>query len=148
MLKTLALINFALAAFDAYLTRRRMHEYGIWVELNQTIQKLSRSLGIEMGVLLGIMLPVLAQTTVIYWLNWPVAFGVLIGFRLKLFVNQLMSIKFEKQLREYKKQMEGLKGAVVNPAHNPSNARPALNSSDEKMAPSNPEPPVKGPINE
>ena len=144
MLKTLALINFALAAFDAYLTRRRMHEYGIWVELNQTIQKLSCSLGIEMGVLLGIMLPVLAQTAVIYWLNWPVAFGVLIGFRLKLFVNQLMSMKFEKQLREYKKQIE-LGARNPNPASTPP-TRPTLNGSDTNMGPSNSsEPPKEGP---
>ena len=151
MLKTLVVINFALAAFDAYLTRRRMNQYGIWAELNKTIQTLSKYLGIETGVMLGTMIPVLAQTAIFYWLNWPIAFALLIGFRAQLFMVQLHSIQLEKKLTEQQKQIihelgsRNSKSSALTPP-----ARPVQPDSDTNMAPSNfpTEPPEKGPQDE
>lgn len=139
MLKTLAVINFALAAFDTYLTRRRMNEYGIWIELNKTIQLLSKALGVEMGVLLGMAVPVAAETILFYWLNWPVAFGFLIGFRLKLFIQQLYSLRFEKQL---KNQLGARSQSPRSPLQ-----RDSTPQGDDTMGPSSSdsEPPLKGP---
>jgi len=154
MLKTLALINFALAAFDCWLTRRRMNQYGIWVELNKTIQTLSKYLGIETGVMLGIMIPVLAQTAVFYWLNWPIAFALLIGFRFKLFIVQLHSIQLEKKLTEQQKQIIHELG--TRSSSYPRTPPPMRDTSlpnketDDTMGPSNliTKPPEKGPQDE
>src|SRR5487761_1195166 len=150
MLKTLVVINFALAAFDAYLTRRRMNQYGIWAELNKTIQTLSKYLGIETGVMLGTMIPVLAQTAIFYWLNWPIAFALLIGFRFKLFIVQLHSIQLEKKLTEQQKQIIHELGSRTSNPRSPLQRDSAPKTSDENMAPSNfpTEPPKKGPLDE
>lgn len=148
MLKTLALINFALAAFDVYLTRRRMHDYGIWIELNKTIQKLSEMLGIESGILLGIMIPVAAQTILFYWLNWPVAFGLLIGFRFKLFITQLYSLQFEKQLKAKKNELELEAAKLGARSQSPRSPlqRDSTQQGDDTMGPSiSNQPPSKGP---
>ena len=130
-----------------------MSEYGVWIELNKTIQKLSTSLGIDSGVFLGIMIPVAAQTILFYWLNWPVAFGLLIGFRFKLFITQLYSLQFEKQLKAVKKQLElealtsGTR--ISNPAL-PLQRDSLEQGDDSNMGPQSKseEPPAKGPTNE
>jgi len=106
MLLTLATINFGLAAFDSWLTRRRMRDYGLNVELNPAIRFLCAVCGLEVGIMLGVMLPVAAQTLLLTWLNWPIAFALLIGFRTKLFVIQLQSLQFEKQLKAIRKELE------------------------------------------
>jgi hypothetical protein len=123
MLLSLAAINFALAAFDGGLTRRRINDYGVRVELNRAIQLICLRLGVEAGVLLGIMIPVAAQTILFYWLNWPIAFALLIGFRLKLFLIQWQSLIFEKQIRAIKRELN--RGGRSDPT-------PSRESSDQK----------------
>jgi hypothetical protein len=87
-----------LTIFDAALTRRRMYDYGVEVELNWFLKKCCKIFGIEVGLLVGQLVPVFALLSVLYFYNltWMVAF--LVGVKFKLFHNQLLSLIFEKQL--------------------------------------------------
>jgi hypothetical protein len=104
MLLLLALLNFLLAVFDTWLTGRRIKDYGPQVELNRFVRYLSTRLGPELGTLIGILGPVSLQTILFVSLNWPVALGILIGLRLKLFWIQLLSMAFEKDVKKFIKE--------------------------------------------
>lgn len=101
LILSLVLINFLFATFDAWLTCRRIKDYGPQVELNKLIRWLSTRLGPELGVLLGIFGPVSLQTYLFVFLDWPVALGILIGLRLKMFWIQLLSLVFEKDIKKF-----------------------------------------------
>lgn len=105
----LAAIYFALGSFDAWLTRRRINTYGTQVEFNQLIVTLCNVLGTDFGVLLGIILPLVITLAVLIKLNWSIPLAILIGMRLKQFITQIQSIKFEKELREFQKSLGPLK---------------------------------------
>lgn len=101
MLLLLAAINFLLASFDAWLTRRRIRDFGVSVELNPGIRWLSTRLGPEVGAFIGILGPTAAQTIIFVSFGWPIPLAILIGLRLRLFYIQLLSLKFEKQVKQY-----------------------------------------------
>lgn len=105
MFATLAALYFALAAFDAYLSRRRILTYGLKVELNQVIVTLCAYCGVELGVLLGIMVPSAAMLALMSWTHFEVGLAVLTGFRFNLFITQLRSLAFEKELIRLKAEL-------------------------------------------
>ena len=107
MLLTLAAINFALGAFDCWLTRRQMHEFGIHVELNTAIRWLSAWLGVDAGVLLGIAIPLAAQTGLLVWVHWTTVLAILVGFRIKMAFIQAQSIVFEREIKAFKASLRG-----------------------------------------
>lgn len=86
-----------LAASDAYWTRRMMERFGIDVELNPTIRFLAKHLGLEFGLFSGIAGPAAAQCALFYWLNWPVALALLVGFRFKLLWSQIKTASILKR---------------------------------------------------
>lgn len=108
MLALLAGTNAALAVFDAWLTRRRINDYGVDIELNSFIRKLVRKSNVETGVIVGIMGPVFLWTALFGWLNWPIAFAIMIGMRLKSFIGQVQSLQFESQVKEIKKRLDDM----------------------------------------
>src|SRR5258708_8557399 len=105
MLFYLALINFGFAAFDAWLTRRRVLHYGIQVEGTSYIKDLVNSLGVEVGIGVGVLLPAFLSTLILVILNWPVALEILIGYRLRTFTIQIQSMLFEREARKIQKEI-------------------------------------------
>jgi hypothetical protein len=122
-----------------------MHDYGIQVELNKSIRWLSAICGVEIGVMLGIMIPVAAQTLLFGWLNWPVAFALMIGFRGKLFLTQLASMQFEKQLNKIQKELlkQQIQKHIGGCDVPPSNVNPASDQKPDESGTA-PTPSVKG----
>jgi len=106
MLLALAAVLFSLAGFDAYLTRRRVLDYGAFVEINPLIVQLIIKLGPDFGPIIGIMLPAAAWIGLFVKLGWPVALAMMIGYRLKLFVSQIQSLQFEGELKELRAELE------------------------------------------
>jgi hypothetical protein len=105
----LAAIYFALGSFDAWLTRRRINAYGTQVELNPATVKLCHAIGTDLGVITSVILPVALTIAITVHYRWQTILAVLIGMRLKQFITQWQSIKFEKQLREFQKSLGPLK---------------------------------------
>src|ERR1700678_326095 len=108
MLALLAGVNAALAVFDAWLTRRRILDYGVNIELNSFIRHLVNSINTEVGVTVGVMLPVFLLTALFGWLNGSIAFAIMIGMRLKSFIGQVQSLQFESQVKEIKKRLDDM----------------------------------------
>jgi hypothetical protein len=103
MLELLCLINFSFAAFDAWLTRRRLKTYGPNVELNGIIRATAKVLGPEAAVIGPILFIGASQSYLcnFFHLEWVIA--MLVGFRLRMFYNQLMSMRFESQAKDIQK---------------------------------------------
>jgi hypothetical protein len=81
-----------------------MKLFGLAVELNDAIRWLSAILGKEVGAVLGIAVPVTAQCILCMWLHWTTILALLVGFRVRLFVDQLNSFKLEAAfLKEQRK---------------------------------------------
>src|SRR5258708_3732921 len=93
---------FALCAFDAWITRKRIISYGPQVEGNEVIRNLATSKGPELATYVGIILPSILITLVLVALDWPMALAGLVGYRIRMFVNQVQSIQFEKAARRIK----------------------------------------------
>jgi hypothetical protein len=108
MLALLAGVNASLAIFDCWLTRRRILDYGVNIELNSFIRHLVNKSNTEVGVTVGVMLPVFLLTALFGWLNWPIAFAIMIGMRLKSFIGQVQSLQFESQVKEIKKRLDDM----------------------------------------
>lgn len=106
ILELLAATNFGLAAFDAWLTRRRMLDYGVNVELNRTIRWAATVLGPEFGPALAICGIAAAQSALCVHFNIDWILGFLIGVRGKLFMIQLASLRFEKQAKEIRARLQ------------------------------------------
>ena len=102
MLLLLASINFALATFDAWLTRKRILKYGPQVEGTEYMRTLATKMGPELGVMTGLLLPAALMTLILSALNWPSALVILVGYRLRTFTIQLQSLQFEKEARAIK----------------------------------------------
>ena len=105
MLFYLALINFGLAVFDAWLTRRRILRYGVQVEGTSYIKPLVTDLGVETGVGLGILLPAFLTTLIFVALDWPIALALLVGYRTRYFIIQIQSMLFEREARKLQKEI-------------------------------------------
>ncbi len=129
MLALLAGVNIALAVFDAWLTRRRILDYGVNIEMNRFIKRCVNNSNPEVGVTVGVMLPVVLLTALFGWLNWPIAFAIMIGARLKMFHNQCQSLMFEHQLRQVKKRLDDMGSESMSP---PSTQEPD-GSSDPSL---------------
>src|SRR5208283_1324689 len=95
----LATLLFFLAAFDAWLTVRRMNEYGLHVEMNKWIRWLSTRMGPELGCLVGILIPVLLQVLFCKALDLTWLLALLVGLRLRYWWIQLESLAVEKLLK-------------------------------------------------
>lgn len=122
----LALANLGLGAYDAYLTQKRMKQYGVEIELNAAIRWLSTQTGPETGAYIGIILPAFLQSLVGMSFNLGLALAVLVGFRLRFFYTQLQSHKVEKHVIKFAKQIERAKSRATLP---PSE------STDKDLAP-------------
>jgi len=87
----LLLVYLAALGLDASVTERRAQEFGLDVELNPAVRWLMGRLGIRAGILVGIFVPSLALAYVAW--PWPLAFGVVVGFRLCFATLQLLSFR-------------------------------------------------------
>ena len=108
MLAILAVTNASLAIFDCWLTRRRILDYGVNIELNSFIRRCVNNSNSEIGVTVGVMLPVVLLTALFVWLNWPIAFAIMIGMRLKAFFGQVQSLQFESQVKAIRKRLDDM----------------------------------------
>lgn len=139
----LAAVNFGLAAFDAWLTRRRMKDYGVNVELNRTIRFAAEHLGVEFGPVVAITGIAALQSYLCTYFGLDWVLGILIGIRGKLFMIQLASLRFEKQAKEIRarlkkawdesqKNSEDSSATLPDAAHSaPSQSSDAIKDSDE-----------------
>ena len=128
MLALLAGTNAALAVFDTWLTRRRINDYGVDIELNSFIRKLVRKSNVETGVIVGIMGPVFLWTALFGWLGWEIAFAIMIGMRLKSFIGQVQSLQFEHQVKAIKKRLDDMGSESTSP--------PSTRASNDASGPS------------
>lgn len=102
MLTSLAITYFLLCTFDSWITRKRLIKYGPQVEGNEVIRNLATTKGPEVATYVGIILPSVLVTLVLVALDWPIPLAGLIGYRIRMFVNQVQSLQFEKEARRIK----------------------------------------------
>ena len=137
MLSTLAILFFILIVFDAAFTRRRMRMFGLNVELNPIIKNMCAILGVELGVTLSMVVPAAALTYLLYMTHFQVGLALLIGFRARLTYVQLQSVKFEKQIKEYRAKIIRDHQAALEQAQN---SNPPASSALTSVEPSVPLP--------
>src|SRR5271169_5555209 len=133
MLLTLATLLFFLAAFDAWLTVKRMNEYGLEVELNKWIKWLATRMGPELGCVVGILVPALLQVLFCnaFGLTWLI--GILVGLRLRYWWIQLESIAIERMLKKAVKEnkLQFLNALGIKVVDAPSPDKPSSGSVQE-----------------
>lgn len=104
----LALSNFALGCFDAYVTRRRIKDYGVRIEINSLARWLSTHLGPEAGTFISVLGPLVGWVIVCKLMGWVLPLAVLLGVNIKRADIQLISVHLESQaqvkemLKQYK----------------------------------------------
>jgi hypothetical protein len=120
LIQALAAANFALGAFDAYITKMRIEEYGPKVEINALLKWMATRLGPAAGAVIGVMLPTVGWTMAACALNWPVLLAFWVGFNCKRVETQLVSLwvlrhmqAAQKLIEDYKKS--GGSGATLPP---------------------------------
>jgi hypothetical protein len=101
----LALTIFALACFDARLTVRRINKYGVSVENNGGIKYLSTLSGPELATLVGVVIPNVFIVSLCFVFGWKTFLAGLLGFKLRYFYNQCLSIRFEKEAKKLKNKI-------------------------------------------
>lgn len=137
MLLALALIYYGLVCFDAVFTGRRMKKFGLNVELNQFVKWMCSTCGIEFGLLATMCAPASLLALFLLKTHFEVGFALLIGFRSRLSYIQIQSLKFEKQIREFKKSLDSA-AVKSTPPSAPSvpkedlAGQPPSNSKDDK----------------
>jgi hypothetical protein len=132
----LAAINFLLGAFDAYITQRRLRDYGPSVELNSIIRYMATHLGPYLASIIGVLGPCIGWTYIFTVLNQPVFLAVLIGFNLKRFEIQWASLRFEAQARALKAELAKRNGAAaVNPPQSDVSTSPSINAAPSSYIP-------------
>lgn len=89
----LALILIILAASDGVYTLDAIEKYGIHVEMNPVIRKF--------GVWLGIIPPTMGLIGLAYWLHSVPLMTFLIGFRVKVLLNQIMSQRLRGRIESH-----------------------------------------------
>ncbi len=104
LIQLLALTNFALAAWDASITFRRIRAFGVNIELNRSIRKLSTHMGPELATILSIGIPAVAQSLLCTWFGLIVPLAMVVGFRLRFFYTQALSLKYESQIKDFLKK--------------------------------------------
>jgi len=126
----LATVNFLLGAFDAYITQRRIRDYGVHVELNGIIRWLATHLGPYLASLIGVLGPCVGWTYIFTALELPIPLAILIGFNLKRFHIQLSSLQFEREARALKAELDKRNGeAALNPPESDVSTSPSTNAS-------------------
>src|SRR5712664_4062523 len=115
MLTLLLLIYFSLCCFDSWITRKRLIKYGPNVECNEIIRNLATTKGPEAAVYVGIILPSILITLILVALDWPLVLAGLIGYRVRMFINQFQSLQFEKEARRIKNDINRLSGRDTHP---------------------------------
>ena len=123
----LALAVFAMAAFDARLTARRISDYGPGIELNSVIASLSTKIGSEGAALIGIMIPNALAIALSIHYNWGIFLGGLVGFKLRYFYNQIQSLRVKKFLRE-------VKADINSKSSGPSACSPSQATDEESVS--------------
>lgn len=111
----LPFIYFSLCAFDAWITRKRMIQYGPQVEGNEIVRNLATTKGPEAAVYVGIILPSILISLVLVALDWPLLLAGLTGYRVRMFINQFQSLQFEKEARRIKNDINRLSGRDNHP---------------------------------
>jgi len=59
-------------------------------------------MGPETACYVGVILPSILITLILVVLDWPIVLSGLIGYRLRMFVNQFQSLQFEREARRIK----------------------------------------------
>lgn len=135
----LLLLYFTLGAFDAWLTQRRIRDYGSSVELNSAIRYLATTLGPQAASVIGVMLPVTAISFLTWFFNVPILLALLVGFNIKRFEIQLASLEFEKTAKNIKEQinayhkLHGSEEATLPSDSNESKSEPPSSKDDNAL---------------
>jgi hypothetical protein len=129
MILYLAILNFLLGAFDAYVTRRHIARYGVQVESNQFIVWLSTRLGPELAAIIGILCPTALWTLLLGGIGASVPLAILVGYNLRRFVLRLSTLKFELDLLKLKKKLAS--GEATLPSDS-NESKPEASSSKWK----------------
>lgn len=106
LLEGLVLANFGFTVYDSYLTRRRMHDYGINVEMSTWLRLCCRAVGIEAGLFGGMLLPFFGVLSILYAFKWTLVLSFILGVKVKLFQNQLISLVFERDAKQIRAAIE------------------------------------------
>lgn len=132
----LALLNFLLGVFDTWLTQKRIRDYGVSVELNGMIRRLSTLLGPQMGSIIGVLVPASLWTYIFLYFHLPIALAVLVGFNLKRFEIQFASLLFERQAKNIKEMIDDYHKLADSEATLPSGeSTPKESASSSKYIP-------------
>jgi hypothetical protein len=100
--KILVAIIFLLVIFDSKITARRINEFGSCVEVNRGLRWLSQKTNPEVATILLLLAPNAFWCMLFYKLGLTWALGMLAGFKLRFWFNQLESLSFEKQAKAIK----------------------------------------------
>ena len=89
MFLTKAVIALFMSVFDIEHTKRKLHEYGTGIEMNPFIPFLSKLIGLDRAVTLGIIVP----TGLLVGLGWfyPSVLTFALGAKFVIFVYQMRS---------------------------------------------------------
>lgn len=99
LLLSLILVATGCALHDAWLSYRRISEFGDIVELNPLTRWLCQKLGALKGVTAGVLVPHLLWTAVALNYDWLTAYSFYTGWYAHLFIIQRASIIVEKTIR-------------------------------------------------
>jgi len=111
-LQVLVASIFALTTFDAWLTAKRIKDYGIEVEINQGIKHMAKWFGPEVASLIMLFGPTLLWVLLGIKAHSYSGLGILVGFKLRFFYNQLQSLAFEKEAKAIQKEMNSRASAL------------------------------------
>jgi hypothetical protein len=106
LLEGLVLANFGFTCYDLYLTKRRMHDYGIDIEMSTWLRFCCKAIGIEAGLVGGMMLPFIGVLFLLYAFKLTLVLAFILGVKVKLFQNQLISLVFERDAKLIRKAIE------------------------------------------
>lgn len=99
LLQLLATANFGLGTFDAYVTRRRIKDYGANIELNSFIKAMATRLGPEIATFIGVLGPISGWILLSFLTGWTLPLAVLLGMNIKRFEIQMISVTLERDER-------------------------------------------------
>lgn len=115
LFQLLALANFALSMFDCYVTRRRIRDYGVKIEVNRLARWLSTRLGPEAGTFISVLGPLIGWVIVCNLMGWVTPLAILLGVNIKRADIQLISVYLESQA-QVKQMLEKYKVSGAEPS--------------------------------
>lgn len=95
---TLMIVLFS--GFDYQTTRRRLARFGVQAELNPAVRWLVAQLGLQRGVLLAVLAPMVVWSSLFLALGWAEALAFYAGMKGQLAVAQILSRKLEDKIAE------------------------------------------------